>query len=84
MGLYQRILSRQSGSGPAFDDPDIISTEIFFIAFLTGFFPRTVVTFIQSRIFLNRNAPSTVITTVKPPITAAQTSGLICETPVRP
>ena len=40
--------------------------------------------FFQILIFLNRYAPSMVITRVKPPITAPQTSGLICETPVRP
>ena len=39
---------------------------------------------VQILIFLNRYAPRMVITSVKPPITAPQTSGLICETPVRP
>lgn len=33
--------------------------------------------FSYNLIFLNRNAPTTVINTVKPPMTARQTSGLI-------
>ena len=39
---------------------------------------------VQMAIFRNRYAPITVIATVKPPITAKQMTGLICETPVRP
>jgi len=39
---------------------------------------------LQMLIFRNRYAPIPVIAMVKPPMTAKQMTGLICETPVKP